>query len=179
MVYYHILILAFFVGLLVKLTDQIVDEGLNCIKYSEYLFGSLYGILMAQIVVSSNSLVASLWIGLIIGVIITNKIDHLSHMLAIGSFLLYLGIIGFPALSALYLIIFTIAAALDEIIEERIKAKERLLNLLKKFVGLEMVSFIVSIITGIWTVFLSILLFDLGYIIIARITRIKPKQKLL
>lgn len=176
MIEYNLLIIAFLIGILTKITDLIVDDKIKFIKYSEYLFWIIYGILTAYIIINTNEIVASLWMGLVIGVVLTKKIDKFAHILGLVSFIFYISISGLPQLNSIYLIIFTIATTSDEIIEEKIKNKEKMHNLLKKFFALELVSLIVSLITGVWMVFLSILFFDIAYIIISKIG-IKIKHK--
>lgn len=166
-----ILIIVFFIGILTKITDLIVDHNFKLIKNIEYFFGFIYGILVAYIVTETNTLVASLWFGLVIGVIITKKIDHLAHIIGLVSFLFYLGLVGLPRLNIIYVFVFTFFTALDEILEEKIKHKEKIINLLKKFLGLEIVSLIVSFISGVWMVFLSILFFDIGYMLTTKILK--------
>ena len=149
-------------GALTKTVDLAADEHIKLPLKLEYLGGLIYGLLFGYIAANTSLLVSSLWLGLGIGVVVSLKIDHPAHMVSLIPFSIMVAVLGLPAFYLPFILLFTFFTASDEIIEERVN--KRGLGLLKKFLGLELVCLIASILTGVWLIFLSILAFDAAYI---------------
>ena len=166
------LLAIFSVGILAKLTDLIVDEGLDLKRFG-YFLGIVYGILIGYVLIS-NPILASLGLAITISVIVTRKIDHLQHALGIASMLVILGIFGMPSLDPILLVIFLIGGIVDEIMSD-LADRNKLKGFLKTFFSyrltLELLTFLVSLITGLWILFMGMILFDAGYILTERIGR--------
>lgn len=164
-------VVAFLTGFLTKFTDFIVDSKLKTIKYLEFFTGFIYGFLIAWVIVN-YPVIAPLWFGTVLAMIFTKKIDCLAHYFGIGTMLLFLVVWGIPAVNTIYLLIFSIAALLDEIGNDLIY-KRKVKGILKIFfdlrLTLELTTFIVSSITGLWILWLALLSFDLGYILTNKI----------
>ncbi|MBD3310147.1 hypothetical protein GF351_02925 [Candidatus Woesearchaeota archaeon] len=160
-----ILLIALLTGFLTKLTDMIDEHGLRFFRGASILFGSIYGILIGY-VISSSAVVAPLWIGAFIGVMIFGKIDAAGHYAGLAAALLYLLIFGMPSFSWLLLAVFMISSAKDEF-WVWYKRKNRLKGWLGRLIELrpttETAAFAASLITGAWMLWLSILCFDIAY----------------
>ncbi|MBI4177106.1 MAG: hypothetical protein HY516_01960 [Candidatus Aenigmarchaeota archaeon] len=157
---------AFAAGIVVKLVDQIEDDGLK-LKNTALLFGLFYGFLLAYVMIKS-SLAANLWMAAVLANVLAGKIDAPGHRLGVFSMLFILSIIGFPKFDASLLALFALAAYADEFLEglgERKKIKNKSLSKIARLRAvLEITAFAVSVYTGQWTLFALILLFDAGYI---------------
>ena len=99
------LVLAFVTGILVKVTDEIIDNKKKILfTHSELLFGGLYGYLIA-VMLSKSKVVGSLWIGIITGVFVTGKIKGSGHYAGLISMIIFISILGSAGLN--YTIIFS------------------------------------------------------------------------
>jgi hypothetical protein len=156
------LILIFFLGILVKLTDFIVDEKID-VKYIDNLLGFFYGLLAAFIVLNAQ-IFSSMFFAVIIAVAITKKIDKVPHIVGALTFFIIISLFGLTKIDIIQIIIFIFAAVLDEIASS-ISGKKS--GVLAKFFSfrpfLEISVFLFSIITGLWILFFGVFIFDTGY----------------
>lgn len=177
-----LLIISFFTGVFVKLVDLIEDNNLKLFRFDNYLFALMYGILIGFII-SHYELIAPLWIGTIFANIAAKKVDKKSHISALLIALLFIFYFGFGNINITFLIIFTFAALIDEILGDfaagkpvlkipflkkpkKMKINKTVKNILLFRPFLEISALIISIITGFYSIFLAIFLFDIGYIFI-------------
>lgn len=166
----EILAAAFVTGILVKIVDQFEDKKVKLFKNANTLLGITYGFLIAYVMLKSD-LVANLWMAAVLGNLIAGKVDSAGHRLGIFSMLFILAVFGFPRFDAHLLVIFVLAAYLDEFAIELGK-KRRIKN---EFIArmasyrllLELTAFAVSFYTAQWIIFASILFFDVGYMVVA------------
>ena len=168
---YLLYLLAFFTGFFTKLTDLIIDHSLKLFKKADVLFGAIYGLLIA-ITIIYFPIITPLWLGVIIGVMITGKIDSISHWTAISIITASLLIFGIPQLNLLFLLFFIAASMFDEIANIMIERFD-IRNTFAKFIELrptlEITALTISILTGRWEFFLAILSFDAAYILTPKI----------
>lgn len=166
-----ICIIQFLIGIFSKLTDAVVDDRLKIIKNIEYLFGAIYGLLIAYMFVAFP--VSRPLLGVIIGVILTQKIDHKSHMLAIGIVIVSLLFIDWLKVNYVLLILFLIASVSDEVLNDyfdRKKNKNIIAKVFSHRILLEVTAFLVSLISKQWVYFFAILSFDVGYVLTTKLT---------
>ena len=176
-----LLIISFFTGIFTKLVDLIEDNGLKLFKYDKFIFAVIYGLLIGY-VISNYNVVAPLWIGTIFALILTKKIDTKAHVIALISALIFVTFFGLGKINILFLIIFLIAAFLDEILSDFVEEKSILKKIILKSLKnnkininknikkilelrplLEISALIISITIWDFSLFIAILFFDIGY----------------
>ncbi|MBW2993491.1 hypothetical protein KY317_02865 [Candidatus Woesearchaeota archaeon] len=172
MIDFIILGIALLTGFVIKLTDLIEDDGLKLFRFDNYLFGAVYGILIAYVIIMSP-VVAPLWLGVVIGagLGVIRKRDASGHYLAaIVMFLVLLFLWDFRI--NFLLAVFVLAAILDEWMSDLADQNKIKINFLRKFFLfrpiVEISAFITSAITGQWMLWLAILCFDTAYILTNR-----------
>jgi hypothetical protein len=171
-----IFIFVFFIGVLTKLADLVADDGIEMRRVFSYSIGILYGILIAYVLVT-HPLLAPMALAAVLAVLMTKKIDRKPHNIGIASLFLFLGIWGLPKIDVLMTSVFMAAGLIDEIGNDRADSG-KIKGVFKKVFDyrlvFEVTAFAVSVVTGEWIIFLSMLSFDVGYILISKIgTRIK------
>ncbi len=163
----YLFIAAFFTGFLTKLVDLKYDNKLKINEIFILVAGFVYGFLIA-FVISKSWIIAPLWLGIVLGLIFTKKIDAFGHYIGIGSMILFLIILGIPQINIFLSIFFTLLCVAEEIINDKIdkiKKKNLILKVLKYRPILEITALIVSIITGYWIIFSMLLTYDVAYIL--------------
>ena len=151
----------------------------NKIKNRTLLFpcAIAYGFLIG-LVIALYPAVAPLWIGVIIGVAAANKVDTLSHFVGVAVATGTAFAIGIPKINYLLGILFAFASFMDEKVDTHLH-KIKKMNWLKRFLEariiIEVTAFTVSIVTGVWVIFIAILFFDMGFIATEYIFRNKSK----
>jgi len=163
-------ILSFLTGLLIKVVDIIEDENLKIFSKLKYLFSIIYGFLLGYVIVSYPD-IAPLWIGMILGVLLTGKVDTLTHklgVLTVAITLLVFSLFDFNILKINFglLFLFSLASFTDEKVDvllQKVKSKNIFHKLMDLRLFLEASALVTSIITGIWSIFFAILMFDLAY----------------
>jgi len=160
-----LIILALITGILVKVVDNIEDDHL---PHRTFLYPAAIGYgLLIGIVISFFDEVAPLWIGIIIGMAAAQKVDTLSHFIGIATATGTAFVLGLPKVNYLLGIIFAVAAFTDEKIDmklHKMKKFDPLKKILESRLVVELTALVVSILTGMWMVFVAILFFDIGYI---------------
>ena len=99
-----LIILTFLTGLIVKYVDVLEDDRKNSSLSLKITLGMLYGILLFY-TVRRFDVIASLWIGTVIGLILTGKIDSPGHYAGVGLFFVLLLLLGFSNVNFLLLIL--------------------------------------------------------------------------
>ncbi|MEM5871980.1 MAG: hypothetical protein QW051_03850 [Candidatus Aenigmatarchaeota archaeon] len=170
----------FITGFLTKSGDIIGDKKKDGKrqKFFSYVLGFLYGIFIAYIIYLLPIL-SPLAFGVIIAILITKKIDNSTHVIALASFILFLIYFGFPQTNFSLILIFLMAALIDEIGNDLVdKGKLKFKNM-KTFLNiffsyrctLEITSFFISMFLNEWAFFFSLLSFDLGYLSTERVLK--------
>jgi len=164
------ILIVFLTGFIIKFADMIADDGLKAGNALTYFFGSFYGFLLAFII-SANPMWAELGIAVILGVLLTGKIDHPVHYSGLGSFMFFTAVFGLNPVNLIVLLVFIGGASVDEIGNNLVDRK-RIKGILGKFfecrLTMDVVAFAVSLLTGYWAIFFGMLAFDAGYTYVYR-----------
>ncbi len=184
-------IIAFVIGFLVKFVDFIEDD-LKLVKKNKIKFdflknlsfplGVLYGLLIAIMTIVWPILLP-LAIGTILGEILARKIDVIGHFIGLFifvilcAFLISLGIlnVGLNLSFVAFALVFLAASVLDEFADkyfEKFSGNSKQKSFFSYRPFLEIIAFLVSLITNQWIIWVTILSFDLAYILS---TKILPK----
>jgi hypothetical protein len=158
-------ILSFISGLLVKTVDLSEEHGLKIGNFAKYSLAISYGFLLSFLM--NLIFLPEFFFGILIGVLVSGKIDAPSHKIAILSF-----IIGFIIFSPQISQYFIVAlSALFCIIEEKINDfldKKKHKGFIYKILGMrpimEIFAISLSIIYSRIEIFLIMFLFDFGYL---------------
>lgn len=163
----NFILLAPIIGILVKLVDNIVDKRIEITRAITIFLGILYGLLIPIIIVRVPA-VAPVYIAVLIGVLMTRKIDHISHGAGIASVFFFLALFGFAQVDVRLLLLFVIASIADEkgndLVDEK-GMKGPLGHFLHYRLMLEIAVLVASWYTGMWEMFLGIFFFDIGYVL--------------
>ncbi len=167
-------LIAFATGLVVKYSDTYSDPHKNKITLKGILLGITYGSLLGYTVIK-YPFIAPLWIGTILGVLFTGKIDAIPHYVGIGTFVVLVALFGSSSLNVALLIIFTLACILEEIVNDffdKKKIKNKILsNIVKSRPILELTALAVGLVTGNIAIWLALLSHDAGYILAGKIKK--------
>jgi hypothetical protein len=156
-------ILIFLTGLLTKFTDNLTDEKNTLNPNIKYITGLVYGLLVGYLF-SLDPALATVIAAVIIGNLFFGRIDKKPHQLALAATFLMIIFLGIPLINPTFLILLAAFAWLDEFLNER-KPSNPVQWLGQKRITLELASLGISVYTLNPVYFLSILLFDLSYIL--------------
>jgi hypothetical protein len=158
-------ILSFISGLLVKTVDLSEEHGLKISNFYKYLFAISYGALLAFVM--DIVFLPEFFLGILIGVLISGKIDALSHKIALISFIIFFMLIS-PIISQYTIVILSAGFC---IIEEKVNDfidKKKLKGAFYRILGMRPIMEIFAIALAIFysriEIFLLLLSFDLGYL---------------
>ena len=164
-----VLIALLLAGFLVKLSDELIDTIRR--PRLAYLPGLAYGAIAAWAVLETPVL-APLAVGIVLAVILTKKIDHGAHAVAVIAFAVPL-LARLGKMDWLLLAVFSLAAAADELgnpLADRGKIRGIAYKFFRYRMSLEAAAVAVSAATGSWEFVAAIALFDAGYIIAEKIS---------
>jgi hypothetical protein len=157
--------IVFIIGFLNRIADMVSDDGLKLNRPLAYFAGILYGFLIAY-VITAYPVLAELGMAIILSVILTGKIDHPVHYLGLGSMLFFLVIYGISPINITLLIVFIVGAGIDEF-GNGLADRKRIKGILGTFfhyrLTMEVLTFMVSIVTGFWIFFLAMISYDAGF----------------
>ncbi len=170
-----LLIAALLSGIAVKYADYLEDRKEKSNTFLRIMIGVLYGSLLYSCLHIFPQL-KELWIGMIFGLIVTGKIDAVSHYIGVSLFfILLIWIKGLIVMNYWILFMFIGACILEENLNEYMDKGKIEKKTLRKIISIrpivEMVALIVSIITGLWPIWFALLSFDIGYVITSRIEK--------
>lgn len=170
-----LIIVAVVTGVLTKLVDIVEEHNPNLSENISLISGVIYGILIGYVISFSPEL-SGLWIAIVLSVLITRKIDSRGHYLGIISMIIFVLVFGWMGTNILYIIIFTPIGVLEELINDKFVDKGKIKNKrISTFFTwrplIEISVFIVSVMTGQWIIWLGILSYDIGYILIEFLMR--------
>lgn len=114
-------ILYAFSGFFMKLSDDAYDQKKNI--YLALFAGIICGISVAYLAVTSSD-AACIFIAILIGTVLSLKVDSINHIAALILFVLIIVYIGIPSIGIITLIICTLAAFIDEIGNDRVGIKK-------------------------------------------------------
>ena len=170
------LILAFATGLIMKLADQLEDLPRYANKFLmlRIALGILYGSIMF-LMIDQNREIASLWLGLCIGLLLIGKLDCVAHCVGFSTFFALSYMYGIAVENHLFFLIFLSMTVIEEKFNDFVDNIDMKNTLLKEIIAsrpiLEITALLVSIFSGIWSIWLSLLLFDIGYQLSKRIVK--------
>ncbi len=162
LLYYLLSLLA---GVLVKLADGIVDEGMSPkrLAWLDSLIGFAYG-LLGGFLISSSPELATVFLAMVAGVLLGGKIDRRAHQYGVAGVFLALALWGLPSPNLLVLGLLLAAASLDELASDFFALRHGLLAwLFEKRVLMELTALAVSLYLHNFAFFLAVFSFDLGY----------------
>jgi len=99
-------------GFFMKFSDDAYDRKKNI--YMAAIAGILCGVSIAYLAVTSSD-AACIFIAILIGTVLSLKVDSLNHILALFLFLIIIIYIGIPSIGIVTLVICAVAAFIDEI----------------------------------------------------------------
>jgi len=159
------LIYAALYGVTMKIADLLDEHGLKLFKYSNLLFGALWGSFGALLILN-HPIVANIILAMNVAFLIRRRIDYLNHAIAITIILitfLFYGSIE-PVLFLVFYFIFLIFGSLKDYIDDVLKKKEGLLvKLNEAMLYYPVPTLIYSLIYGNWIVFYAFLLYTISY----------------
>ena len=160
-----ILIYSVLYGVTMKIADLLNEHGLKLFKYSNFLFGVLWG-LFGALLILSHPIVANIILAMNIAFLIRRRIDYLNHAIAVTiifiTFLFY-GSIE-PILFPTFFIIFLIFGSLKDYIDDVLKKKEGLLvKLNEAMLYYPVPTLVYCLIYGNWIVFYVFLIYTICY----------------
>ncbi len=171
-----VIILAFITGLVVKLTDVMVDDKKKILFNGfENVLGIFYGILIGAMV-SRFSIVAPLWIGVIIGLVVMGKFDSMAHLIAFPFIALTIYLLGTVEIDIVLIFLFAVACVVDEIMSDyadKAKKKKKIHKFLQLRPFVEIAALIVSIIMMRFEFIVAIFSFDVGYVLVTKMYKKK------
>ncbi|MFA6268388.1 MAG: hypothetical protein WCW13_05985 [archaeon] len=172
-------ILSFIVGFFVKIVDFIEDD-LKGVSKKSFLkrispfLGIIYGALIILVIVLWPILIP-LALGVVFGEFWANKIDAPGHKIAIVALivlsvllLLFGGLnVGVSYYFIGFFVIFFASSLIDEYADKYMEKQKKSKSIFRIFAFrpvLEVVSFIVSLVSGEWAFWLVIFFFDMAYL---------------
>jgi len=160
--------LSFLAGSLVKLTDDIEDKNLNVPRFYAIPCGLAYGFAMGYLMLI-NTDASYIFGGIILGCLITGKIDSRGHYFGITAILAVIFLYGMK-LSPLVLLIAALAA-LDEI--KDIIHIPKFIDFVFEYRLILKIGVLVLVILKIMglNALIALFAFDIAYLLIERITR--------
>jgi hypothetical protein len=163
---------AFLNGVLTKYVDLVEEHGLRAPKISGLLCGSAYGVLLS-IIVRLFPEVSTLVLAVVLGTIISGKINTRGHIAGVALFFILIFLLGTPAINWLLFAIILAVSFADEafnsLVLDKKKIKSKNLSLIfsvRPF--LEVTVFAYSLFTGEWVIWLTLLSSDFGYNLIPK-----------
>lgn len=167
-----------------KYSDAIVDREMAYYNLFVGTAGGItYGVLISYMMLRYSPTLSSLWLGMVIGVLLSRKIDHVVHGIAIATSLFVLAVYGFPKFELLIVVPVVIGDVVDNIGNKMVDkgrlslSKNLILTVIFKHrLLLDIIILVLVIITQYWIIFFTIVLFDGGYQITSNLINIKSKQ---
>jgi hypothetical protein len=160
-------LLIFLTGLLTKFTDNLIDEKNTLNPNIKYITGLIYGFLVGFLL-SLDPALATVIAAVIIGNLFFGRIDHKAHQLALAVIIIMIVFFGVSQINLTFLVLLTVFAWNDEFLNERSdrNPSRPLQWISQKRITLELAALGISIYALNPVYFLSILLFDLSYILV-------------
>jgi len=166
-----------FCGFGAKFTDFITEKKSKIDVGIPITIGFAYGMAGGFSIIALPE-VAPVVFGIIAGVLVTLKVDHIAHAAGVLGFAIVLAISGIPEFSLGLALLFAMVSAIDELGNEMAdnkKIKGRLRKFFRHRLLLEITVLYVAIATLQWQLFAAILVFDIGYFMAEKLATIKGK----
>jgi len=174
-------LLSFVTGLIVKYTDVLEDNNITKIKYLNILLGIFYGILLFIIPYLFPE-VTVLIIATVLGLVLSGKFDAPGHYIGIVVLFSLFAMFGLSPVNMFYFITILFTNIIEEYINDEFVDKNKIKNkVLQKILSLrpvlEITVFLISVYSGVWSLWISLLGFDIGYQSITIYEKQKNKKK--
>jgi len=160
-----IILYALLYGITMKIADLLDEHGLKWFKGSAILFGFLWGIFGALLVLSNN-IIANIMLAMNLAFVIRNRLNYINHQIAasiiIVSFLF--SAVFNPILFISFYAIFLIFGSLRDYVGDKIKRKSKLQSLYDNVMWYYPApTLIYCILYGSWIIFWAFLIYTAAY----------------
>lgn len=165
-----VILLSILLAVTMKTADNLNEHGLKLFKGANILFGILWGIFGALLILKNNFL-ANLWLAVFIGLTVRGKQDMLNHGLGFGiifsAFLMIFNKFLFlPKIYWFFFIAMMISGLTHDYLSSRKDIKKIYSELFHSLFFYTAVPFVFAIFTKIWIGFYSLFSFVITYEII-------------
>lgn len=158
-------VLVFIIGVLSRIVDMATSDGLRLGRPLGYFLGAIYGFLIAYVIGNYPAL-ATLSLVIVASILVAGKVDHPFHYAGMASLVFFLLIYGIGQLEPILGIIFMAGAVTDEVgngLSDRGRIKGFLGVFFRYRLTMELLTLIVSLLTGRWELFVAMVAYDLGF----------------
>jgi xanthosine utilization system XapX-like protein len=162
-------IIAFLAGALVKTVDWL-DDTKKSKSPVKYLLGAVYGLLIGYMIGKASF--SLIFLAALTAQVFARKVDTTAHKLGFLVAAVSLLWFSFPTIDAGLFILFLALAFLDEI---DYIGKLRPINEYRPF--LKIGALLPALVFGIWDYFFGIIIFDIGYELVATLTHSGGQEK--
>lgn len=159
----YTILLMLFVGVLTRAVDNYHDRKWRMPKLLVLALAVAYGLTIA-FVAGEVPATMPLFLAVILGLIITGKIDYYGHFAGTAAFFAASYFFGFSSVNLMLFLIFLLTGILDEKISDYSgKRRTKLIyRILEHRPFLEIIALSASAYTGIWEIWISLFLYDIG-----------------
>ncbi|MBI3572476.1 hypothetical protein HY091_03025 [Candidatus Kaiserbacteria bacterium] len=160
-----LIICAIIYGVTMKVADLLDEHGLKWFKYSNILFGFLWGIAGVLVILLSNPIVVSTVVAMNIAFIVRNRLDFLNHQIA-ATLIIVAGIISDNIVSIPFLgflIVFLIFGALKDQLDDVIHVKGMAFILSETMLYYPIPTFLYCLFYGNWILFWIFATYTVAY----------------
>ena len=160
-----LIIYAIAYGITMKVADLLNEHGLKWFKGSAIVFGSLWGIFGAMLVMGDNT-IANIMLAMNIAFIIRHRLDYINHQIASSIIIIaFLFTSTFsPVLFLVFYFAFLIFGSMKDYVNDILKKKSGIFVLLNEaMLYYPIPTFIYCMIYGNWIVFWTFLFYTIAY----------------
>lgn len=160
-----LIVVSFLIGFFSRSADMIADEIKKPRILAGPVIGAIYGSLLA-FGISYFGDVSSMIIAVLVGVIITRKIDHRVHYVGMVVLIIMLSLFGIPEINLPILAVFLFAGIADEMgsdLSDEKKIKGKISKFFSARLTMDVTAFAISAFTGNWAFLAAMIAADLGY----------------
>lgn len=160
-----IILCALLFGITMKIADLLNEHGLKWFRGSAIIFGLLWGIFGALLVLSDNA-IANIVLAMNLAFIIRGRLDYLNHQAAASAIVItfLFGATFNPLLFLAFYTIFLIFGSLRDYIGDKLKVKTGVLAIYDQIMWYYPIpTLIYCLLCGNWIIFGAFLTFTVGY----------------
>ena len=160
-----IILYALLYGITMKVADLLDEHGLKWFKGSDILFGFLWG-LFGALLVLSNNIIANIILAMNLAFIIRYRLDYLNHQIA-ASIIIITFILTSQIEVTLFIVFylfFLVFGSLRDYVGEKVKNKGKTLVLYDEIMWYYPIpALIYCLLYGNWIVFWAMLVYTIGF----------------
>ena len=160
-----IILYALLYGITMKIADLLDEHGLKWFKGSAILFGFLWGIFGALLVLSNN-IIANIMLAMNLAFVIRNRLNYINHQIAASIIIiifLFSSVFNLVLFLSFYAI-FLIFGSLRDYVGGKIKKKSKLQSLYDNIMWYYPIpTFIYCVLYGNWIIFWAFLVYTTAY----------------